>query len=63
MKKEVVFNGVTVVMDNQNRYLDEKRIFLLNCIELYSNLYNKELKIVFFNGKEDETGVTFFFKK
>jgi hypothetical protein len=63
MKKELQYDGVTVVLDNGAKYLDQKRIFLLNCIQLYGNLSDRELKIVFFNGEGDETGVSFFFKK
>lgn len=63
MKKELQYDGFTVVLDNASKFLDEKRLFLLNCMQLYANLSNRELKIVFFNGEESETGVTFFFKK
>lgn len=63
MKKELQYDGFTVVLDNGSRYLDEKRLFLLNCFQLYANLSNRELKIVFFNGEDSETGASFFFKK
>lgn len=62
-KKEILYEGYPVVFDNSNAYLDQKRMFLINCIQLYANLSNRELKIIFFNGEDGETGVTFFFKK
>lgn len=62
MKKELIYDGFTVVFDNDARFLDDKRTFLLNCINLYASLSNRDVKIVFFNGVEEEKGVTFFFK-
>lgn len=62
-RKEISYNGVTVVFDEHSHGLDEKRRFLVNCILLYANIYNKGVKIIFFNGKPEEIGVSFFFER
>lgn len=62
-KKEIVYDGMSVVFDNPLRYLDTKRLLLLNIIKLYANLCDREVRVVFFNGDGEETGASFFFKK
>ncbi len=62
-KKEISKGGYNIVLED-GKDLDTNRLFLVNQIEHYANLQNKQLKIVFFNAKNDEeTGVSFFFRR
>lgn len=62
-KKELSYDGITVVFDNPLRYFDTKRLLLINVIKLYALLCDREVRVIFFNGDDEETGASFFFKK
>lgn len=63
MKKEVKWEDFNIIFDNPFRKLDDKRQFLINSIQLYANKADKEIQVVIFEGKDEEKGVRFFYKK
>lgn len=63
MKTQHNYRGVAVVMENPTRKLNEERTFLINALLLYAKTQGREIKVVFFNGADDEIGAAFLYKR
>jgi hypothetical protein len=63
LRRETSYDDFNVVFDNPLRKIDTAREFLLRSIQAYALKKNRQLRVVFFNGDGEETGVSFFFRK
>jgi hypothetical protein len=62
LKIETSYMGVKIVHE-EHRKIDQARSFLIHCIMLYAELKNRHLKIIFFNGADEEQSISFFFER
>lgn len=62
-RKELLYDGVNIVMDNPLSHIDMKRAFIINCILLYASFSDRTVRVIFFNGEDREKGLSFFFCK
>ena len=62
VKREISYLGVPVVFGNERMVFDERREFLVDCLFLYAHKRGRDVKIIFFNGDEGDTGGAAIFK-
>ena len=62
-KKELKYEGINIVFDNPQKKLDDKRLLMIRMFELYANLCDREIKVVFFHGETKEEGLSCYFRR